>query len=87
MCIIHDFCTEPINVRYAGPNGLSANASPLLSLTQRGHSDSARGPTLNAGIVPVAAFCMVLYETRLMPGGCQVPSPGGRIEGGSVFGQ
>jgi len=53
-----------------------------------GHKDySARGPTLSDSMVSVAAFCMVLYETRLMPGGCQVPSPGGRIEGGSVFGQ
>ena len=30
-------CTEPIDVRYAGPNGLSANASPLLSLIRNGH--------------------------------------------------
>src|SRR5207249_9184746 len=27
------------------------------------------------------------YFTFTMPGGFQVPSPGGRIEGGSVFGQ
>jgi hypothetical protein len=27
------------------------------------------------------------YATRFIPGGCHVPSPGGRIEGGSVFGQ
>jgi hypothetical protein len=27
------------------------------------------------------------YETRFTPGGCHVPSPGGRIEGASVFGQ
>jgi hypothetical protein len=27
------------------------------------------------------------YETRFMPGGCHVPSPTGRIEGGVVFGQ
>jgi hypothetical protein len=27
------------------------------------------------------------YETRFMPGGFHVPSLGGRIEGGSVFGQ
>ena len=31
----HEFCTE--NVRYAESNGLSANAPPLLSLTQLGH--------------------------------------------------
>jgi len=34
LCINHDFCTEQLNVRYAEPNGLSANAPPLLSLTQ-----------------------------------------------------
>jgi hypothetical protein len=28
-----------------------------------------------------------LYATRFMPGGCHVPSPGGKIEGASVFGQ
>jgi hypothetical protein len=33
LCINHDFCTELLNVRDAGANGLSANASPLLSLT------------------------------------------------------
>jgi hypothetical protein len=27
------------------------------------------------------------YAARFIPGGFQVPSPGGRIEGGSVFGQ
>jgi len=29
--------TEPVNFRYAGSNGLSANASPLLSLTLSRH--------------------------------------------------
>ena len=33
-----------INVRYAGPNGLSANALPLLSLTQLRHSVTLRAP-------------------------------------------
>ena len=28
-----------------------------------------------------------IYETFCMPGGCQVPSPGGRIEGVVSFGQ
>jgi hypothetical protein len=28
-----------------------------------------------------------LYAIRFMPGGCHVPSPGGKIEGASVFGQ
>ena len=28
-----DFCTELLKVRYVEWNGLSANASPLLSLT------------------------------------------------------
>jgi hypothetical protein len=28
-----------------------------------------------------------VYETRFTPGGCHVPSPAGRIEGGVVFGQ
>jgi hypothetical protein len=27
------------------------------------------------------------YETRFTPDGCHVPSPGGKIEGASVFGQ
>jgi hypothetical protein len=27
------------------------------------------------------------YDARFRPGGCQVPLPGGRIEGGVVFGQ
>jgi hypothetical protein len=27
------------------------------------------------------------YETRFTPGGCHVPSPAGKTEGGSVFGQ
>lgn len=27
------------------------------------------------------------YATRFMPGGCHVPSPGGKIEGASVLGQ
>lgn len=27
------------------------------------------------------------YETRFTPGGCHVPSPAGRIDGGVVFGQ
>jgi len=31
------FATEPVKVRYAGSSGLSANASPLLSLTYLGH--------------------------------------------------
>lgn len=26
-------------------------------------------------------------QTRLMPGGCQVPSPAGRMDGASFFGQ
>jgi len=30
---------------------------------------------------------MGLYFAFTMPGGFQVPSPGGRMEGGSVFGQ
>ena len=30
---------------------------------------------------------LVCYFTFTTPGGCQVPSPGGRIDGGSVFGQ
>src|SRR6266849_4808310 len=34
---------EPINVRYAGPNGLSANASPLLSWTQMRHYPAVGG--------------------------------------------
>jgi hypothetical protein len=29
----------------------------------------------------------LFYETRFIPGGCHVPSPGGKIDGGSVFGQ
>jgi hypothetical protein len=33
------------------------------------------------------AVTQVVYETRFMPGGGHVPSPGGRIEGGAVFGQ
>ena len=37
LCIILDFCTEPLNVRYVEWNGLAANASPLLSLTRRRH--------------------------------------------------
>jgi hypothetical protein len=36
-CKNHDFCTRPTNVRYAGWSGLSANSSPLPSLTQLGH--------------------------------------------------
>jgi len=31
--------------------------------------------------------CGCFYVTRLTSGGCQVPSPTGRIEGGSTFGQ
>lgn len=27
------------------------------------------------------------YDTRFTPGGCQVPAPAGRIDGGVVFGQ
>ena len=27
------------------------------------------------------------YETRFTPGGCHIPSPAGRIDGGVVFGQ
>ena len=30
---------QPVNVRYAGSNGLSATASPLLSLTLSRHRD------------------------------------------------
>jgi hypothetical protein len=28
---------------------------------------------------------VLFYATSFMPGGCHVPSPGGKIEGGSVF--
>ena len=34
MCINHDFCTNPLDVRYVGSNGLSTNAAPLLSLVE-----------------------------------------------------
>jgi hypothetical protein len=27
------------------------------------------------------------HDAAVIPGGCQVPSPGGRIDGGSFFGQ
>jgi len=31
--------------------------------------------------------CPLTYSTRVRPGGFQVPAPGGRIDGASVFGQ
>jgi hypothetical protein len=34
LCINHEFCTAPVKVRCGESNRLSANAPPLLSLTQ-----------------------------------------------------
>jgi hypothetical protein len=42
----YDFCTEPVNVGCAGSNGLSANASALLSLTRADIRAPAHYPTL-----------------------------------------
>ena len=39
------------------------------------------------GGLAFTAFERVDYLTFTTPGGCQVPSPGGRIEGGVSFGQ
>ncbi|KFC65814.1 hypothetical protein FG93_04630 [Bosea sp. LC85] len=36
---------------------------------------------------PGAAHAFHVYDTRLIPGGCHVPSPAGRIDGGVGFGQ
>jgi hypothetical protein len=33
------------------------------------------------------AFRYSFYETCFTPGGCHDPSPGGRMDGASVFGQ
>ena len=57
-----------------------------LEMTRGGHRNSARGQTLSARTVSLADFGVAL-RTRLIPGGCQVLSPAGRIEGGSVFGE
>ena len=35
----------------------------------------------------VTPLSVWFYETCFIPGGCHVPLPIGRIEGGSVFGQ
>jgi hypothetical protein len=41
----------------------------------------------SAMLVPRWPLFISFYATRFMPGGCHVPSPGGKIEGASVFGQ
>jgi hypothetical protein len=38
LCINHDFCTKPLDVRCVRSNGLSTKAAPLLSLTHKRHS-------------------------------------------------
>lgn len=40
-----------------------------------------------AAVPEQSSAIRAFYETRFTPGGCHVPLPGGRIEGGSVFGQ
>jgi hypothetical protein len=48
-------------------------------------------PATRVGIFMDVALIVVTvataHDTRLMPGGCQVPSPAGRIDGGVTFGQ
>jgi hypothetical protein len=48
LCKFIIFARSRVDVRYAGSNGLSANASPLLSLTRSGPSDM---PPFDHGII------------------------------------
>jgi hypothetical protein len=48
-----------------------------------GDRDEAAG----INVRPVVGAGTVFYDTRFTPGGFQVPSPAGRIEGGVSFGQ
>jgi hypothetical protein len=66
----------------------SVRAFPVL--TQGRHSILSAGRTGDEVLQRTALSWPLsgsFYAARFIPGGFQVPSPGGRIEGGSVFGQ
>jgi hypothetical protein len=65
---------------YRDPGGLNG-AVKILSL-KRDDRDSTERLTA-ATVKTPTYFCFANW----IPGGFQVPSPGGRMEGGSVFGQ
>ena len=63
---------------------------PLLGLVRfTREAAQATNYGWNVRFVPIAEIlaCMLFYETRFIPGGCHVPSPAGRTDGGVVFGQ
>ena len=59
----------------AGVSGHHCDATPIPWVRQ------------SLGIPDAEAAISCSYETRITPGGFHVPSPAGKIDGGSAFGQ
>ena len=49
--------------------------------------EAVAGQWRTFAFAPGAPDFLFVYADRFTSGGCQVPLPGGKIEGGSIFGQ
>jgi hypothetical protein len=71
----------------AGSTAGTEDKSSTKLLTEWRAATGTQDMSCVAKSVPANDFSVTFYVTRFTPGGCHVPSPTGRIEGGVDFGQ
>jgi hypothetical protein len=85
------FAARPsIAARISALCSCSPSSFPIAALEPVSHTRirvGQKGPALVRALRYPGSIWSKCHQTRLIPGGCHVPLPGGRIEGASVFGQ